>query len=37
MYIISFGVIGIVLCILVVTPLTYIMNYNEFFYFILFS
>jgi NhaP-type Na+/H+ or K+/H+ antiporter len=31
MYIISFGVVGTVICFLVVTPLTYIMNYNEFF------
>ena len=30
MYIISFGVICTVLCFLVVTPLTYIMNYYEF-------
>ena len=37
MYIISFGVVGTVICFLVVTPLTYIMNYNEFFCFILFT
>ena len=31
MYIISFGVVGTVICFLVVTPLTYIMNYNNMF------
>ena len=35
MYIISFGIIGTVLCYLVVTPLTYIMNYNEFLLYII--